>query len=353
MQLGLLMQGWFVYDHARDLTTDKGGNVQDSTATFRLRRTQFRLKGSILPDAVDYYVLLDPMKVLKFKKGDTVTGADDASVTEYKPPGDNAAAVDGGALLDFAITFKTCVADISIGQWKIPIAREGSQSSSELLMPERSIVTRFYGDSYDMGLRLEKKFKFAETQSILYSVQLLNGAGLSQTDNNRQKDVALRLEYSPLEGLMVGGAGLMSVGQRDQSTTHDFVEADARLEKAGLLVDGSVIWGRTHGGSEVGEWQKSRGAFVGLGYTIAKKLQPVARIGVIDVDENVDEANMPLNARLGFKDDQARAYEVGLNYFISGKNVKLQASYSYFDFDNQLKKMPHRQQAIASAQVYF
>jgi hypothetical protein len=32
--------------------------------------------------------------------------------------------------------------------------------------------------------------------------------------------------------------------------------------------------------------------------------------------------------------DEVRSYEIGLNYFVQGNNLKLQAAYGYYDFDN-------------------
>ncbi len=351
LQVGAYLQAWALYDYQKGLGSDVSGQAVDSKFGFRLRRAQIKLKGQLVPEKVEYGVVLDALKTLRFAEGDTVTVGED-SVTEYEPKGVSGERADVGMLQEFWVTFKLCLADVSIGQWKSPIAREGSQPNASLLLPERAASTRYFGDEYMLGVRLAKEFEVTDTQALKYSLQLLNGRGLAnRVDNNRQKDLALRLEYSPIEELMVGGAGMISVGQRDQETTRDAVEGDVKLETSGLLVDGQLVFSRGRDGSEVNRWRESLGGFVGVSYTIAKTLQPVVRVGFVDVDERVDRADMPLDKLLGFPDDQVRTYELGANYLVSGNDVKLSLAYGYFDFDDP--NLSSRHQAIFQTQLSF
>jgi phosphate-selective porin len=83
-------------------------------------------------------------------------------------------------------------ADVSLGQFKIPISWEGYQSSSKLLFPERALSSRAFGDQRDIGLRVEK------IGPIYYYAGLFNGTGLNRRDNNDKRCAASR--RVPLNG---------------------------------------------------------------------------------------------------------------------------------------------------------
>ena len=112
-------------------------------------------------------------------------------------------------LQDFYITAMSQYADVSIGQFKIPVSWEGYNSSSKIVFPERAIISSTFGDKRDLGLRIEKKFK-----KLGYSAGVFNGQGLNNFDSNVQKDLALRLEAYPVEGLTIAGVTYDSVMQR-------------------------------------------------------------------------------------------------------------------------------------------
>jgi len=344
LQVGGLLQGWMsIADSTRDVT------FKDPTWQFRIRRAQVKLSGDIVKDTVSYFVILDGAKTLKFGKDSNggLTAPDDTS-----------------PLLDMYVTFKTPVADVAIGQWKSPISYEATTSSAELLLPERAYTTRYFGDNYDSGLRAEKKFDY-----VKYSLQLLQGAPTNTLDANRQKELALRLEFSPFNDktLMVGGAVLTSVGQRTSvpaatstpvsqaAKTRDIIELDVAADVADFIARGELLWGwagRTGDGAP--DRVKSRGMAASFAYTIAKKVQPVARISYLNVDQTTDgtAAGQPLYAKFGLGSDEVRGYEFGVNYLIDGKFAKIQAAYGYFDLDKTLNA-PYMHQFILSGQASF
>lgn len=331
------MQGWFVMEDGTNIAKNPAGGSFDTTAYFRLRRAQVKLSGDIVKDKVGFFMLFDMAKTLKFKEISA-----NGTTTGYSPPSDTS------ALLDFLVTYKTSIADVSIGQWKGPISYDSTTSSAELLLPERSFPTRYFGESYDAGIRAEKKFEY-----VKYSLQLLQGMPApNQLDNNRQKEVALRLEFTPFKGFMVGGAGLTSVGQREsQASTRDVVEADVVVNMDDFVARGELLWGWAGVTADGAERVKSRGMSATVGYTIASKIQPVARVSYLDIDATTDgtPAGQPLTSKFGYNTDEIRAYELGVNYLIDGKFAKIQAAYGYLDMDN----IPYRQQFILSGQVTF
>ena len=329
LQVGALLQGW------SDLQWNSGGGPRNAKFTFRMRRAEIKLSGDIIKDTASFLVAFDPAIALKFTKSDTTVrnSADTGTTTvsSYAPPGNT------GILKNFWVSLKSAYLEASIGQFKHPISYEGQQSSAELLFAERAYSSRYFGDTYDMGVRLEKKF-----DAFRYQVFLLNGSGQNQLDTNRQKDLAVRLEATPVKGLMFGAAGLTSIGQRSSrtdalNTTKDRVEVVGKLDMAGVLLQGELLWGKTGATASGNERTKAAGRYVTAGYTIAGKVQPVIRYGYLNTDKTTkpgDATSYALYSPFGVATDEVRSYEAGINYLIQGNDLKLNLSYGYFDFDN-------------------
>jgi hypothetical protein len=256
------------------------------------------------------------------------------TITTPTPPGNTA------ALKVFWVSLKSKYLDAAIGQFKIPMSYEGQGPSTELTFPERAYSSLYFGDKYDLGIRLEKKIDWFK-----YQVFLLNGAGQNQLDKDKlQKDLAVRLEFTPMEGITVGAAGMASIAERaTQKDTKDAVEFFGRVAKEGLLVQGELLWGEN--GKTSAERTKAAGRYAVVGYTIADKLQPVIRYGYLNTDRTVtlgDRTTVALYSPFNIMSDEVRSYEVGLNYIVQGNNFKLQAMYGYYDFD----KKPFGQTAL-------
>jgi hypothetical protein len=340
LQVGALLQGWFDTKWNSQIPENTSRNSQSS---FRMRRAELKVSGNILGDTASFMVSFDPAATYKYDtKSYTVTDSKGVSqtITTSTPPGNTA------ALKVFWVSLKSPYVDAAIGQFKYPMSYEGQSSSSELLFPERAYSSRYFGDTYDMGFRLEKKLDWFK-----YQVFLLNGSGQNQLDKNIQKDLAIRAELTPISGLTLGAAGLTSLGRRtEQATTKDTGELFGRLDKAGFLVQGELLWGEVGRTASGIERTKAAGRYGLLGYTIAGKLQPVVRFGYLNTDKTVTVGNASsyaLYAPFGVASDEVRSYEVGLNYYFQGNSLKLQAAYGYFDFDN----VPALQEFTLSAQA--
>ena len=345
VQVGALLQGWFDTQWRSDVPA---GTSRSTQATFRLRRAEIKVSGDIVRDVASFLVSFDPAATYKFsatnytvQSGAGAT-ATQQTITTYAPPGNTT------SLKLFWVTLKSPYIEASIGQFKYPISYEGQSSSGELIFPERAYSSRYFGDTYDMGIRLEKKFDW-----LKYQVFLINGTGQNQIDANLQKDLAVRLEVTPIDGLTVGGSGLTSIAERTtQPTTKDKVEAFGRFNKKGFLIQGELLWGSTGATASGVERTKARGRYAVVGYTIANAVQPVFRWGFLDTDHTLtagQNGSYPLYSPFGIASDGVRSYEVGLNYFVQGNNFKLQAAYGYFDFHN----VPKLQEATVSAQAMF
>jgi hypothetical protein len=317
-------------------------------SSLRVRRAEIRAKGEIIPKTIGYMVMFDVARLLDFtNKNVDVKDADGATVgtaTVSQPPTN----VRGSALMsgsntsilqDVALTWTNDFADVSIGQFKIPVSLEGAGSASKLYFPERALVSRLYGDRRDLGLKADKKFDM-----FGYTLGVYNGEGQNKLDSNDQKDVALRLEVYPVKGLTIAGVGYVAVGDRDLPGTKDRVEGDVKYEANDILLQAEYIRG----------WDKTaatrlngRGFYVLAGYTFFDKLQPVVRIGSVDPDKDNDEHGATAPDPL----DEITAYEFGANYYFKSHDAKLQLAGSFFDPEqaNQLTRF----ELILAAQVAF
>ncbi|MBI3204824.1 MAG: hypothetical protein HYZ29_25030 [Myxococcales bacterium] len=320
-QPGALLQGWLFVPRQEGVK---------APSTFRLRRAEIRVKGEIVPMRVGYQLMIDPAKVLDPEKSTVATADGSTSVTVQQSP----SAVS--MMQDFFITFISDWADVSMGQFKMPVSWEGYNGSSKLLFPERAAAARKWGDKRDIGLRVDKKlFK----DKLYYSLSVLNGEGQNKADTNNQKDVGLRVEAFPVKQVMVGAVGYMGVTDRDRAGTKDRVEGDLRVEAANALLQAEYIRAWDMPATD-GTRIPGHGFYAALGYTFFGRIQPVARVGYLD--PNTDESSTA-------KEDETWVYEGGLNYFISKHEAKLQASYSVFDYE--LAKTRH--ELTLAAQVSF
>jgi phosphate-selective porin O/P len=308
-----------------------GAESQPIDTTFRLRRGEVKIKGDIVPKVVSYGIMFDVAKTTPFAAANVNVVSDGATVgtASVQQPG-----ADRSVLQDLWVTYVTDFADISLGQYKIPVSMEALQSATRLLLPERSRVSRFFGDRRDVGLRIEKKIG----DYFYYMAGVYNGNGQNTTDNDREKDIGLRLELYPIKPLTIAGVGYTTLGERDQNA-RDRVEADLRWDADGLYVEGEFHhgWDGTPGGANRRESQGIHGE---AGYVIAEKIQPVVRIGYLD--PNVDAEEAPADSKLNF-------FEAGVNYMIQGYEARVGAGVGYFS----QKHAPDLLEITVQAQVAY
>jgi hypothetical protein len=311
-QPSALIQLWGQVSH-----TDE----QKTTTGFRLRRVELRLKGDILPKQVSYFVNFDVSKTLSFTNGTSnvpVTAADGGASPGTVAVPTSTPGADRSPLQDVYIAYVSDYADVVAGQFKIPISLEALQSASRLLLPERAKVAREYGDRRDIGIKVEKKI----ADVFYYYVGIFNGNGQNTTDNDRAKDLGLRLEAYPIPGLTIAGAAYGTVGAGPKDTVRNRVEGDLRLDISDLIVQGEYIHAWTGPDARRLEGQGFYGA---LGYTIAQQIQPVARLGYLDINMGDDIA-----PRTEAESGPQRQFEIGLNYLVKGHDAKITGGLSYY-----------------------
>jgi hypothetical protein len=302
---------------------------EDETFTFRVRRAELRVKGEIVPKTIGYQIQIDPSRALELtNKEIPVDDGGGGTTTVLQPPGDPAGPVT--ILQDYFIIFMTDYADISVGQFKIPVSYEGYNSSSKILFPERALVSRAYGDKRDIGLRLEKKLG----DYFGYTLGFYNGTGQNRLDDDIAKDGSLRLEAYPIEGLTIAGVGYTTIGKRETSG-RDRLEVDARYDAHDLYVLGEYIhaWDTANRSAYV----EGHGAYLEAGYTLFGHLQPMARIGFLERD-------------LDLEGDRVRHYELGASWLFQKNEAKVGLAFGHFV---PAPSKPIRNEGTLAAQVSF
>jgi phosphate-selective porin OprO and OprP len=342
-QPGILLQGWGIVSSADKATPDR---KDITTSTFRLRRAELKVKGEIIPDLVAYELMIDPARVLEFQDTTLLVQNQDPAASDAEKPesitakqpakvGTSTSAV--AALQDFFITYKIPYADISVGQFKIPVSWEGYNSSAKLLFAERAPVAKEFGDKRDLGLRIAKTFDY-----VGYSAGVFNGAGQNNFDTNNSKDVGLRLEAYPVVGLILAGVAYASIGQRSQSKAKDRFEGDARFEKGPFLLQAEYIHARDVGSNNKAVY--AQGFYAALAYTLIDVLQPCFRFGYLDPDTQKN-----LDPKTDNGKDEMWNFDFGLNWYISHHEAKLQLNYYRLQYQDKTRD----NQVIAAAQVAY
>jgi hypothetical protein len=350
---GLLLQGWFI-DDVSTIKNAAGDDVTVSTlSTFRIRRAEISASGEMIPKFLKYKVMFDPSRVRDTLKKVNAVDATGAPVVVSTP--ESALST----LQDFYLTFQSELADVSIGQFKIPVSWEGFNSSAKILLPERAFVSNLFGDKRDLGLRVEKTF-----DKVGYVAGIYNGAGLDNFDNNNQKDLSLRLEVYPVKGMTIAGMAYDSVGYRTRAGTKDRWEGDVRYETGPFLVQAEYIRAVDVTKAEATSCTNAagkctaQGGYAALAYKVKDlgtgnwkgDLQPVVRIGFYDNDVDHPATDATQDAEIERMD-----YEVGANYYLRNQEVKLQVSYDRQQFKNPdtVTRRPAVNEIILAAQVWF
>jgi hypothetical protein len=314
---GILLQTWNLYEY-----------TDHSADTFRIRRAEFTAKGDILPKLFSYALMFDTARLLDPQ--DAKIGM--PAITVRQPVG-------GGVLQDVFVTFLSDYADVSMGQFKIPVSYEGYNSSSKTLFPERSIVSSAFGDKRDIGLRIAKTF-----DSFGYSAGFFNGTGQNVLDNNKAKDGALRLEYYPIKGMTIAGVIYGTLWDVTELGAKRRYEGDLRFEQGPFLFQGEYIYARDRkakGSAILNTLVKAQGFYAAAGFKLLDNLQLCARFDYLDPDTDsaVDK-------------DHTKGYEGQLVYYFQGQEAKIHLSYARFQYASGTNKDALNQVTLA-AQLWY
>jgi hypothetical protein len=265
----VLLQGWLVNDTTRE----------DSEPNFRIRRAELKASGT-LGDNLQYFAMIDAAK---------------------GPAVGTAADKDNKILNDLGIVYIPMPGlEFTMGQFKTRTTAEGLASSSELPLPERSLIGRTFGDKREPGAMVAYKGEGFKT-----ALMVSNGQATNVDDIDGKKDLSLRADFDVLEGLSLGAFTLASnfsfedLGRFGVNLDYKFSDFQLRHEFVYQTATGDV---------------KSYGHMTDLAMN-GEEWSPVLRFEYLK--PNMDQ------------DLSAKAYTAGINYYLQGKKSKIQAAVSY------------------------
>ena len=309
----LLLQSWLVNDTA---------TPQATNPNFFARRAEIGFKGNFGDDA-SFYVMGDLAKLIATSTGisGTVTGANN-KFTSTSSVGQ--ATQDGRVLQDLLVSYRIIPElTLTVGQFKLIATEEGLQPSSELLLPERSVVGRnFGGDRREPGAKLVYKM-----DAFQAGLMVSNGYGPNTSDIDSSKRMTGRVDYVLSDNLKFGAfttANNFSYGSQGAFGANlnvhfgDFLlTGEGALGTDTLTGAGSSIFATGSGNtaSQVGTNVNQSGFQFTAAYSLLPKWQPVLRYATFTPD-----TTQPSSIQI---------YEFGLNYYVVGNNAKIQAAVEY------------------------
>jgi hypothetical protein len=286
--------------------------ADDSINTFRIRRTELKATGPITA-ALRWTVQVDPSKVVTLRQErDSAENVRDVAVDL------------GSVLQDAMLTYR--VRDklfIDVGQFKMPIGREGPQSSSTLETIERGLVVSARNKLSDVrGIGAQGRV------TLPYRIQITTGVfnniveHLNRVDTNGDKAVIGRVVVGALSSLSVGATGARIVANDSDSEYGSRLGADVLFTTPRATIKAEYLSGE--------DGRLERRGFYGLAaYKVLPKLEAVVRYDEWDAD--LDREESLATAR-------ERDYVAGLTYFLSGHAAKFQINYLHKTFDAALAR---------------
>ncbi|MEW6735891.1 MAG: porin [Acidobacteriota bacterium] len=294
------------------------GNSQQRD-TFKIRRAELKFSGQITPE-VKWTLMIDPAKALSANTiFTTINGTRVVSDVSFNQG--SRVFQDGYITLNYLKDVQ-----IDIGQFKLPLSLEGLQSSTKLETIERALmfVDRArgggLGDVRDIGIMVSGPI----AKHFNYQVGMFNGVGESHNDidKNDQKTLIGRLVVSPpfIKGLRVGGSGALAGRNRPDRPRRDRLGLEAYYNRGPFTFKSELITAKDANLHRIG--------YYGLAaYKFLPKVEAVFRYDVFDPDRRLENnlANVI-----------ERDYVMGVNYYISENNVKLQFNYLRKTFNHDI-----------------
>jgi hypothetical protein len=267
-RIGLLFQTWAYND-----------TTLEAKSNFRIRRAEIKLNGKTSSE-LRYFLSIDPSKNLK------------EGVIEKT--NDNKILQDVGIEYSFNSEWK-----VTIGQFKAPNTVESFTSTAELLLPERAIQSRNFGNNRQIGAL----FTFENTKIKIRSM-ISNGGRANTIDENSSKDLHGRVDFNPIENLSLGAFG--TYADSKQSTTYwNGLNFKASWRSITLATEG--IFGKESNTT-------FKGFYTDLFYDYKKIICPVLRFEYLDNHEFI-----------------SKVYNAGISYNLLESKAKLQLSYAHLE----------------------
>jgi hypothetical protein len=272
---------------------------QDYIDTFRLRRAEIQLDGTINPKTY-WQVMFDLAKLLAVNTN-TV-----GQVTGVNPGSE----VLQNAFLGLKINRELA---LEVGQEKIPMSMEGLRSSRELLTVERAIFNTLpvnngrVGDVRDIGGMVRLNSKWADGQ-----VGVFNDGGNRQNnlDDNDAKEVFVHLDVKPVKDFLIGGYQEITGGVNGFKGTPRFRSgAELSWQLGPHTFEAEYAFARDNTPAI-----NSEGGYFLYAYSLSKMWQFVGRVEAWNPNRDLHNAAYV----------QEYDFTAGINYYLNGHNSKMQ-----------------------------
>lgn len=213
---------------------------------------------------------------------------------------------------------------IIVGNTRTATGYEGSKSSTTIPMVARSQISRNFGNTRQLGVRVKGNYDLVEYDlggysSDVYFQQFFPGA-----------EFAGWVTLKPL-GKTKGKYGRFKIGSGftggQNDTDYTVVGAYTSYEYKKFYVN--FEWAKANGynGAKGISSNKAEGFYTTLGYRITPKIQLVSRYDYY-------------RPNIGVPDNTQKEYSTGINYFIKGQALKLMLNYVFCQ--NDAKDESHR-----------
>lgn len=300
---------------------NQDGPGRDAADTFRLRRGELRLTGTITPKLTGT-IMIDPAKTTSgtnIRTRDNILQEIQASYL-LRSTGTGAEASN----LYF-----------DAGQYKIPVGYESLLSTSALPFVERALIFTQrdpfdggYGDVRDTGLQLRGNVG----SQFNYRLGVFNGFGDRQNTLavSDAKAVLGLLSFSPrgLPGFQIGVSG--GRGNTGQSTgiiptvgrsNRDLFNVFGVYKREKLTLQAEYLSGKAQGFQSTGtppvvspQQRDLKGYYGSIGYLFSPNVEGLFRYDYLDAN------------RQATGDSTVRDLILGINYYIKGNNAKIQTN---------------------------
>lgn len=208
---------------------------------------------------------------------------------------------------------------VLIGQARTAIGVEGGQSQYTLLFPNRSQISRTYGNARSYGVRNQGKYEFFDYDigvfdSTRFFQRVMQGAEFTGWVN--AKPLA---RVSEKYGNLAVGTGI-NTGKKEHKLGYTVTGAYIGYNYKKLLAN--FEYAKAHGSNgNYASSKYSEGFYSTLAYSLTPKIQVLGRYDFFNADKHL----------AGKKSEE---YTAGLNYYLKGQNLKLQLNYVYRKQDN-------------------
>jgi phosphate-selective porin OprO and OprP len=214
---------------------------------------------------------------------------------------------------------------VTAGQQTVPFSAEGTASSGKLDLIDRSQVVEALGgyskdvignqNGRDIGIQASGVLVRSGGRDVIqYFVGVFNGQGINIPDTaNEAKDLAGRLLFSPVKGLMMGvsgyngWAGVLKPDEPGKSQVRDRFGVEAKYSAKRLNLQAEYIQGQD------GKTHRNGGYIQASWFLVPEKLQLAGKYDIYDADKT--------------KENTSTAYVLGANWVFS-PFARLQAFYS-------------------------